>query len=71
MDEARRLIDGAERARVGKAELAIALGIDRSTLWKYERWPDQAPIGFWTRYRSALLDIGAERQEALLSAVES
>ena len=67
-EEAARLVQTAETARIGKQELAVSLQIDRSTLWKYERWPETAPEGFWARYREALASINAERKQALVAA---
>ena len=61
MDEVRELIDNSRRCRVGKQELSVALGIDRTTLWKYEGWPETAPEGFWDRYREAIATILNER----------
>lgn len=44
-----------QRARwVGKSEMSMDLGIDRTTLWKREKFPDQAPEGFWVQYATAL-----------------
>jgi hypothetical protein len=54
MDPSAPLIERAHRNRVRKSDLSAELGIDRSTLWKYERQPTAAPEGFWSRYRQAL-----------------
>lgn len=65
MEQATSLIERAKRHRIRKWDLADALDIDRTTLWKYEQSPDAAPEGFWSRYDAAIGRVLEEREAAL------
>jgi len=51
---------------VGAQVMANELGIDRTTLWKREGNPTEAPSVFWSEYARALrAKISPQAQEAL------
>ena len=51
---------------VKTGDMATALDIDRTTLWKRENWPASAPVEFWPQYAAALRSkISPQAQEAL------
>lgn len=65
MDRASHLIERARRHRIRKIDLARAMGLERTTVWKYEQSPAAAPEGFWGRYETAIGRVLAEREAAL------
>lgn len=65
MASATQLIDLRKRW-VSAAAMANALGIDRTTLWRRESYPEEAKPAFWAEYANALrAKISPQAQEAL------
>lgn len=64
-----QLVQARRQGRITTTDFALSLGIDRTTLWKRENYPQTAPAGWWDLYAATLRDKLTERHERALAAV--
>lgn len=55
---------------VTATDMAVAMGIDRTTLWKRENHPQTAPRGWWDEYRQVLQDQISPQAQNAVQALE-